>query len=88
MSKSKPYLHFVSVLCVISLILPLFTAAAFPGGVKAEETGVVKVPFDSAEDIKANFDSYYFDEPLSWRPGHAGRRVEFLNRAWLAPAAR
>ena len=79
MSKSKPYLYFVSVLCVISLILPLFTAAAFPGGVKAEEPGVVKVPFDSAEDIKANFDSYYFDEPLSWRPGHAGRRVELTD---------
>ena len=81
MSKSKPYLYFVSVLCVISLILPLFTAAAFPGGVKAEEPGVVNVSFDSFEDINENFISYYFDEPLSWRPGHAGQRVE-LTDVW------
>ena len=75
MSKSKPYLHFVSALCVISLILPLFTAAESPVGVAAEDPGVVNVSFDSFEGINENFISYYFDEPLSWRNGHAGRTV-------------
>ena len=40
---------------------------------------IVEVPFDSAEDINRNFNSYYFDEPLSWRPGHAGRDVKFTD---------
>ena len=79
MAKNKWFLRAVSILCAIGLISPLFPPAISTVGVKAEETGVVKVSFDSAEDIKANFDSYYFDEPLSWRPGHEGQRVEFTD---------
>ena len=38
----------------------------------------VEVPFNSAEDINKNFNSYYFNDSLSWlRHGQLGRKVNF-----------
>ena len=82
MAKNKWFLRAVSILCAIGLVSSLFSSAISTVGVKAEETGVVKVPFGNYEDIKDNFDSYYFDDSLSWRrPGQSGRKVE-LTDVW------
>ncbi len=64
MVKGKSYLRVLAILCVIGLIGSLIPAAIISAGVKADTDGFVEVSFDSLADVKRNFDSYYFINPL------------------------